>query len=124
MASAAVDRLVVVNTLLTARPGERPSAAMRFFCKIPGRLGRGAVEQQAVADAFGSGAFAALRWTLVRAGVNSKGADERPVASTDWRGALNSWMPVSYDALARWMLEEATANEFVREAPLVSRRRR
>ena len=57
----------------------------------------------------------------VRAGVNSKGKDERPVAAADWGGARNSWMPVSYDAMGRWMLEEVVANDFIREAPLVSR---
>ena len=97
---------------------------MRFFSRIPGTMGRGASEQQAVADALGSGAFSSLRWTLVRAGVNSRGRDERPVASADWDGAANSWLPVSYEAMGRWMLEEAAANEFVRAAPLVSRRRR
>ena len=97
---------------------------MRFFSWIPGRVGRGASEQQAVADALGNGAFSSLRWTLVRAGVNSRGRDERPVATADWRGALNSWLPVSYEAMGRWMLEEAVANRFVRAAPLVSRRRR
>jgi hypothetical protein len=61
---------------------------------------------------------------MVRAAVNSRGNDERPVASADWDGALNSWLPVSYDAMARWMLEEAAANEYVPRAPLVSRRRR
>jgi hypothetical protein len=45
------------------------------------------------------------------------------VASPDWVGASNSWMPVSYQAMGQWMLEEAAANEFVRAAPLVSRRR-
>ena len=124
MASAGIERFIVVSTLLAARPGQPASAAMRFFSKIPGRWGRGALEQQAIVDAIGKGAFGALRWTLVRAGVNSRGADERPVASADWDGALNSWMPVSYNAMARWMLEEAAANAFVRQSPLVSRRRR
>lgn len=41
-------------------------------------------EQQAVVDALGSGAFSSLCWTLVRAGVNSRGKNERPVASEDW----------------------------------------
>jgi len=87
-------------------------------------MGRGASEQQAVADALGHGAFLSLRWTFVRAGVNSRGKDERPVSSADWDGALNSWSPVSYEAMGWWMLEEAAANKFVRAAPLVSRRRR
>lgn len=43
------------------------------------------------------------------------------MASPDWAGALNSWMPVSYRAMGRWMLEEAATSEFVWEAPLVSR---
>jgi hypothetical protein len=97
---------------------------MRFFSWMPGRVGRGAREQQAVIDAIGSGAFSSLRWTLVRAGVNSRGKDERPVVSADWEGALNSWLPVSYEAIGRWMLEEVADNEFVRAAPIVSSRRR
>lgn len=124
MLAAGVDRFIVINTLLTSHPGKPASRAMRFFSWIPGTMGRGASEQQAVVDALGDGAFASLRWTLVRAGVNSKGRDERPVASADWDGALNSWLPVSYDAMGRWMLEEAAANEFIRAAPLVSRLRR
>ena len=87
-------------------------------------MGRGASELQAAVDALGHGAFSSLRWTLVRAGVNSRGKNERPVASTDWEGALNSWSPVSYESMGRWMLEEAVANEFVGAAPFVSRRRR
>ncbi len=124
MLAAGVDRLIVINTILTSAPGKPASPAMRFFSRMPGTIGRGACEQQAVVEALGHGALASLRWTLVRAGVNAKGKDERPVASADWDGALNSWLPVSYDAMGRWMLEEAAANDFVRAAPLVSRRRR
>lgn len=124
MLAAGVDRIIVINTLLASLPGKPASRAMRFFSRMPGKMGRGALEQQAVVDALGHGAFASLRWTLVRAGVSSKGRDERPVASEDWEGALNSWMPVSYDAMGRWMLEEAAANDYIRAAPLVSRPRR
>jgi hypothetical protein len=124
MIAAGVDRIIVINTLLAATPGQPSSAAMRFFSWLPGRIGRGAAEQQAVVDALGKGAFSSLRWTLVRGALNARGKDERPVASSDWDGAANSWLPVSYDAMARWMLDEASANEFVRAAPLVSRRRR
>ena len=85
---------------------------MRFFSLVPGRIGRGVTKQRAVADAIGN------RWTLVRAGVNAKGRDERPVASADWTGALNSWLPVSSQAMGRWMIEEAAADRFVRSAPL------
>jgi putative NADH-flavin reductase len=123
MSAAGVDRIIVINTLLVSLPGKRVSRATRFFSWLPGTVGRGAREQQAVVDALGKGAFSSLRWTLVRAGVNSRGKHERPVASADWKGALNSWSPVSYEAMGRWMLEEAAANEFVRAAPLVSRRR-
>ena len=124
MLAAGVDRIVVINTLLASPPGKPANRAMRFVSWMPGTMGRGATEQQAVVDALGSGAFSSLRWTLVRAAVNARGKDERPVASADWDGALNSWLPVSYEAMGRWMLEEAAANEFVRAAPLVSRRRR
>jgi len=123
MLAAGVDR-IIINTLLASPPGKPANRAMRFFSWMPGTMGRGATELQAVVDALGSGAFSSLRWTLVRAGVNARGKDERPVASADWDGALNSWLPVSYEAMGRWMLEEAAANEFVRAAPLVSRRRR
>lgn len=123
MLAARVDRIVVINTLLTSPPGQPASRIMRFFMWMPGKMGRGAREQQAVIDALGNGAFASLRWTLVRGGLNSRGKDERPVASANWEGALNSWSPVSYGAMGRWMLEEAAANEFVRAAPLVSRHR-
>ena len=124
MLTAGVDRIVVTNTLLTSSPGKSATLLMRVFSWMPGTIGRGATEQQAVVDALGRGAFSSLRWTLVRGGLNARGKDERPVASADWAGALNSWMPVSYGAMGRWMLEEAAANEFVRAAPLVSRRRR
>lgn len=124
MLAAGVDRIIVINTMLASSPGKPASWAMRFFSWMPGTMGRGASEQQAVVDALGTGAFSSLRWTLVRAGVNARGKDESPVASADWEGALNSWSPVSYEAMGRWMLEEALANKFVRAAPLVSRRRR
>lgn len=124
MLAASVDRIVMINTLLTARPGQPASWLMRFFRWMPGTIGRGAREQQAVVDALGNGAFSALRWTLVRGGLNARGRNERPVASANWNSAQNSWLPVSYEAMGRWMLEEAVANEFVRETPLVSRRRK
>jgi uncharacterized protein YbjT (DUF2867 family) len=124
MLAAGVSRIVVINTLLASPPGSPASRALRFFSWIPGTTGRGASELQAVADALGSGAFSSLRWTLVRGGLNSRGRNEPPVAATDWGGALNSWAPVSYAAMGRWMLEEASASRFVGAAPLVSRRRR
>jgi NAD(P)-dependent dehydrogenase (short-subunit alcohol dehydrogenase family) len=123
MLVAGVDRIVLVNTLLSSPPGQAPSRAMRFFGAMPGTIGRGAREQQAVVQALGDGAFSCLRWTLVRAATNARGRNEAPVASTEWDGALNSWSPVSYECMGQWMLEEAAANRFVRAAPLVSRRR-
>ncbi len=123
MSAAGVDRILIINTMVAAPPGRPMSRIMRFFSWMPGTIGRGASEQQAVVDALGDGAFSSLRWTLVRAGVNAKGKDEPTVASTDWDGAQNSWFPVSYEAMGHWMLEEAVADQFVRSAPLVSRRR-
>lgn len=123
MVAAGVDRIVIVNTLLSSEPGRPASRAMRFFSWMPGTVGCGAREQTAVVDALGRGAFSSLRWTLVRAALNARGRDERPVASASWDGAPNSWMPVSYEAMGRWMLEEAVADRFIRAAPLVSRRR-
>lgn len=124
MIAAGVDRIVMINTLLASLPGMPASRLLRFFSWMPGNMGRGAVEQQAVVDALGEGIFASLRWTFVRAAINSRGSAERPVASADWPGALNSWSPVSYADMGRWMLEESVANDFVRAAPLVSRGRR
>lgn len=123
MLAAGVDRIVMINTLLVSPPGQPAGWIMRFFMRMPGTIGRGAREQQAVVDALGNGAFSSLRWTLVRGGLNSRGKDEPPVASASWNGARNSWSPVSYAAMGRWMLEEAAADEFVGAAPLVSRRR-
>lgn len=124
MLAAGVERILVINTLIASAPGQQASMAMRFFSLVPGKMGRGAREQQAVIDAIGTGGFSSLRWTLVRAGLSPRGADEPPVASPSWDGALNSYSPVSYQAMGRWMLEEAAANQFVRAAPLVSRRRK
>ncbi len=124
MIAAGVDRIIMINTLLTSLPGMPASRLMRFFSWMPGNIGRGATEQQAVVDALGDDVFASLRWTLVRAAVNSRGSAVPPVASADWPGAQNSWSPVSYEAMGRWMLEESVANDFVRAAPLVSRSRR
>ena len=69
------------------------------------------------------GLMALLTLTVVRGGLNSRGKDVPPVATNDWPDARNSWMPVSYAAMARWMVEEATANRYVHAAPLVSRGR-
>jgi hypothetical protein len=124
MTASGVGRILIINTLLASAPGRVASYAMRFFSWFPGTIGRGATEQQAVSNALGSGAFSSLRWTLVRAGVNSRGKDERPVASAEWDSTINSWWPVSYRAMGRWMLEESLANGFIRAAPAVSRRRK
>jgi putative NADH-flavin reductase len=123
MIAAKVDRILMINTLLASLPGMPASRLLRFFSWMPGNMGRGATEQQAVVDALGEGIFSSLRWTLVRAAVNSRGSAERPVAFADWPGALNSWSPVSYADMGRWILEESVANDFVRAAPLVSRQR-
>jgi hypothetical protein len=120
MSATGVDRIIITNTLLSAAPGESASPSMRFFSLFPGTIGRGAREQRAVVDALAHGLYSTLRWTLVRAGVNARGKDEFPVASVDWDKRINSWRPVSYRAMGRWMLEEAAANEFVRQAPFVS----
>lgn len=124
MSDAGVNRIVVINTLLASLPGKPATPLMRFFSWMPGNVGRGAREQQSVVDALGRGSFSSLQWTLVRGGLNARGSDEYPVASADWAGSLNSWMPVSYREMGRWMLAEAAAKAFVRAAPLVSRRRR
>ena len=124
MLTAGVDRIIVINTLIAALPGNTTSRVMRFFSWMPGTIGRGATELQAVVDALGGGAFSSLRWTLVRGGLNARGKDDASGGVGGLDGAQNSWMPVSYRAMGRWMLEEAAANRFVRPAPLVSRGRR
>lgn len=57
MLAAGVDRIIVINTMLALPPGKPASRATRFFSWMPGTMGRGASEQQAVVDALGSGAF-------------------------------------------------------------------
>lgn len=123
MNDAGVERIVIVNTLIAAAPGEKPSFMTRLFTWVPGKTGRGASDLQAVPVALGEGALASVRWTLVRAATNSKGADVEPVASPDWSSKRNSMLPVSYPRMARWMLDEAARCEFVRGAPLVSKPR-
>jgi nucleoside-diphosphate-sugar epimerase len=124
MRAAGVDRIVLINTILSAAPGKPSSWPMRFFSLIPGNVGKGARELNAVVDAVGKGELSGVRWTLVRAGVNSHGKDERPVASKEFDKTLNSLSPVSYRAMGRWMLEESVSNEFVCAAPAVSRRKK
>lgn len=121
--TAGVDRLLLISTLLTSPPGKPPTWPMRFFSRFPGNVGIGAREMLAVAGAIGQGALAGLRWTLVRAGVNSKGKNEPPLALREYDKKLISLQPVSYHAMARWMIEEAAANHFVCEAPAVSRKK-
>jgi hypothetical protein len=53
MLDAGVDRIVVINTLLTSLPGKPACLPMRFFSRMPGTVGRGAREQQSVVDALG-----------------------------------------------------------------------
>lgn len=75
-----------------------------------------------VAKGLDAGALASLEWTLVRAGVNGAGAPVPPVASADWSpDCRNSLAPVSYEAMGRWMLEEARERKWVRMMPLVSK---
>ncbi len=64
MLGARVDRIIIINTLLVSLPGKPASQAIRFFSWMPGRIGRGAREQQAVVDALGKGAFSAVRCEL------------------------------------------------------------
>lgn len=124
MLQADVDRVVVINTLLSPSPGDQPSLLMRLLTWMPGKIGRGARELRAVVDAIGRGEFSALSWTLVRAGVNVSGVDEEPAAALDWSDGINSWMPVSYHAMAGWMIGEAVARKFVRAAPIVSQKKK
>ena len=75
MSDARIDRIVVINTLLASLPGKPASPLMRFFCWMPGNIGRGAREQQSVVDALGRGSFSSLRWTLVRGGLGDGSLD-------------------------------------------------
>jgi hypothetical protein len=53
MFAAGVDRIIVINTMLASPPGKPASRAMRFFSWMPGTIGRGASEPQAVVDGLG-----------------------------------------------------------------------
>ena len=124
MLAASVERIVIMNTLLSPSPGESASFLMRLLSSIPGKIGRGAAELKAVVDELGRKQFSRVNWTLVRGGVNSRGVDEAPVTSLDWSECVNSWTPVSFRAMGQWMLQEAVANNFVGAAPFVSRKRK
>ena len=85
MIAAGVDRIIMINTLLTSLPGMSASRLMRFFSWMPGKMGRGATEQQAVVDALGGGAFAGMegveQWGWVGGGAGESGEhDGAPVA--------------------------------------------
>jgi hypothetical protein len=54
MLAAGVDRIIVINTMLASPPGKPANRAMRFFSWMPGTMGRGASEQQALVDALGT----------------------------------------------------------------------
>jgi hypothetical protein len=123
MEDAGVDRIVLISSIGASAPGSASRGPLRFFSWWPGAVGGGAREMLAQVAALEHGAFASQRWTLVRAGVNSRGKNEAPIATVDEKAKLHSMWPVSYDAMGRWMLEEAAACRFVREAPVVSRRR-
>jgi hypothetical protein len=123
MDDAGVDRIVLISSVGASAPGSASRGPLRFFTFWPGAIGGGAREMLAQVAALENGAFASQRWTLVRAGVNSRGKDEAPIATVDEKAKLHTMWPVSYDAMGRWMLEEATACRFVRAAPVVSRRR-
>jgi hypothetical protein len=115
MLAVGANRIMVVNTLLASPPGKPPNRAIRSFSSIPGTVGRGAFEQQAVVDALGSGAWSSLRWTLVRAGVNSRGRDERPVAAADWKGAVCARSPACVTAASVNAVEESNSPTAERE---------
>ncbi|MGJ8690477.1 MAG: NAD(P)-dependent oxidoreductase [Gammaproteobacteria bacterium] len=121
MLSAGVDRILIINTMVTSPPGESANWFIRIFSALPGARGRASRELQAVVNALGSGALPNIRWTLVRASVNSKGIDQAPVATKHFDRKVNSFSPVSYHAMGQWMLEEAAGNKFVHQAPVVSR---
>jgi hypothetical protein len=123
MEDAGVDRIVLISSIGAGAPGTASRGPLRYFTWWPGAVGGGAREMLAQVTALEHGAFASQRWTLVRAGVNSRGKNEAPIATVDEKAKLHSLWPVSYDAMGRWMLEEAAACRFVREAPVVSRRR-
>ena len=123
MQKSGVSRIVLMNTLLSRPPGLKPGPLMRLFSWFPGKIGRGARELQAVVSAVGEGQLSPLEWTLVRGAVNSKGAEEAPLAGLDWSTGLNSWMPVSYFEMGKWMLREAAERKYVHQSPLVSRRK-
>ncbi len=56
---------------MVAAPPETTDKIMQHWW-MPGKMGLGATEQQAVVDALGQGSLSSLRWTLVRA-VNARG---------------------------------------------------
>ncbi len=52
--------------------------------------------------------------------IDGQSPDAAPGVSLDWNEGKNSWRPLSYQSMGRWMLEEAAANRYVRRSPFVS----
>ncbi|KAI8894784.1 hypothetical protein BC833DRAFT_196810 [Globomyces pollinis-pini] len=121
MVDAGVNRIVIVNSIAIASPGEEQSLFGKFMSYIPGVMGIGATELMDVSRALGNGALSSVDWTLVRAAVHQTGVDEEPAAALDWSDKKNSYSAVSYKSMGKWMLQEAFTREFVKKAPLVSR---
>ncbi len=105
-------------TTLVTEHRSRPFPRYVAVIGAAGGLGQGILS---ICRAEGIGFTAIVRSRPERVNEVPAGSRVAVVASRGWDGALNSWFPVSYCAMARWMLGEAAANQFVREAPLVSR---
>lgn len=122
---ASVTRLVIVNSIAAKKPGGASSFMhwiFPLFAWVPGPMGAGVSEMRNVVTGLDGGALASLEWTLVRAAVNGAGEDVPPVASADWAAdTKNSMAPVGYEAMGRWMLEEAHDRKWVHAMPLVSK---
>ncbi|KAI8618787.1 hypothetical protein BC830DRAFT_1165906 [Chytriomyces sp. MP71] len=121
--ASGVDRVLVSSSLLASAVGEPSSFLINAFSWLPGKMGAGAMEFKAVSAALGEGTWKELKWTLVRAACYPSGAEEDAVAAENWNAGLNSYMPVSFKAMGRWMLQEAAESHFIRLSPLVSRKK-
>jgi nucleoside-diphosphate-sugar epimerase len=122
---ASVSRVVIVNSIASKKPGGASSFMhwiFPLFEWVPGPMGVGVAEMRNVVTGLDAGALGSLDWTLVRAAVNGRGENVAPVAARDWTpDTKNSVSPVGYEAMGRWMLEEAHDRKWVKEMPLVSR---
>ena len=121
MLAVGVEIAIIAHQYTATSYRQPASLAMRFFMRMPGTLGCGARDQQAVADALGKGVFLASMDPLPVPDSNSRLTGRAPRGFKDGTVPSIPGRPASYEAShGRWTLEEAAPMN-LRAAPLGAR---